>query len=154
MGAIAVCTRGLEGTVLSTIPTISTTIPGLLVGKLLIGAGSTKSKLKVIGGTGVLLPALGYGIAPFVPVVMKMWTISYGLMSAGWTCLMFLAFFWIIDVHGYRRWAFPFIVIGMNSIFIYMLTSLIPLNQMVDVFTKGIVLELGQFGALSRQSQC
>ena len=39
---------------------------------------------------------------PFVPVIMKLWTTSYGLMSAGWACLLFLAFYWTIDVLGYR----------------------------------------------------
>jgi predicted acyltransferase len=59
-------------------------------------------------------------------------------MSAGCACLMFLFFYWLIDIRGYRKWAFPLAIIGMNAIFIYMLTSLIHLGPIVDVFTGGI----------------
>ena len=126
------------GTVLSTIPTISTTLLGVLIGELLMTARSKQSKAKFIGGIGFGCLAIGYGTSLFVPVVMKMWTASYGLMSAGWACLMLLFFYWLIDIRGYRKWAFPLTVIGANAIFIYMFTSLIHLDPIVDVFTKEI----------------
>ena len=126
------------GTVLSTIPTISTTLLGLLLGELLMTSRSKATKAKLIGGIGLLCIAVGWAISPVVPVVMKMWTSSYGLMSAGWACLMFLFFYWLIDIRGYRRWAFPLTVIGMNAIFIYMFSSLIHLGPILDVFTQGI----------------
>jgi predicted acyltransferase len=69
---------------------------------------------------------------------MKMWTTSYGLMSAGWACLMLLFFYWLMDIRGYRKWAFPLAVIGMNAVFIYMFSTLIHLDPIVDVFTRGI----------------
>jgi predicted acyltransferase len=127
------------GTVLSTIPTISTTLLGLLIGELLMSPRSKQSKAKFIGGVGLGCLAVGYVTSLFVPVVMKMWTTSYGLMSAGWACLMLLFFYWLIDIRGYRKWAFPLTVIGMNAIFIYMFTSLIHLDPIVDVFTREIV---------------
>lgn len=126
------------GTVLSMIPTISTTLLGLLVGELLMSARSKQRKAKVIGGIGLGCLAIGYGTSLVVPVVMKMWTASYGLMSAGWACLMLLFFYWLIDIRGYRKWAFPLVVIGMNAIFIYMFSSLIHLGPIVDVFTQEI----------------
>jgi predicted acyltransferase len=126
------------GTVLSTIPTISTTLFGLLIGKSLLTTHSRESKAKFIGIMGLALLLTGYLTSFFVPVVMKMWTTSYGLMSAGCACLMFLFFYWLIDIRGYRKWAFPLAIIGMNAIFIYMLTSLIHLGPIVDVFTGGI----------------
>ncbi len=138
------------GTVLSTIPTISTTLLGLVIGKFLMSARSKETKVKIIGVAGLLCLALGYALSPVVPVIMKLWTTSYGLVSAGWACLMFLLFYWFIDVRGYRKWAFPFVVIGMNAVFIYMFTSLIPLGQGVDIFTKGIVGGLAEAGPLFR----
>jgi predicted acyltransferase len=126
------------GTILSTIPTIATTLIGVLIGELLISARPAGSKLKIIAGIGLLCLALGYVTSFVVPVIMKLWTTSYGLLSAGWACLMFLAFYWVVDVLRYRKWAFPFSVIGMNAVFIYMFTSLIPIGRMVGVFTKNI----------------
>lgn len=126
------------GTVLSTIPTISTTLFGLLIGRLFLTTRSKESNAKFIGGMGLALLVAGYLTSFFVPVVMKMWTTSYGLMSAGCSCLMFLFFYWLIDIRGYRKWAFPLAVIGMNAIFIYLFTSLIHLDPIVDVFTAGI----------------
>ena len=139
------------GTVLSTIPTIATTLLGLLIGELLMSPRSKEGKAKFIGGIGLVCIALGYAISPVVPVVMKMWTTSYGLMSAGCACLMLLFFYWVIDILGYRKWAFPLTVIGMNAIFIYMFSSLIHLDPIVDVFTQGIVRVLPNSALLFQQ---
>jgi predicted acyltransferase len=126
------------GTVMSTIPTISTTLLGLLIGELLMTGRSKQSKAKFIGAIGLGCILAGYVMSFVIPVVMKMWTSSYGLMSAGWACLMLLFFYWLIDIRGYRKWAFPLAVIGMNAIFIYMFTSLIHLDPIVDPFTREI----------------
>ncbi len=139
------------GTVLSTIPTIATTLLGLLIGELLMSPRSKEGKAKFIGGIGLMCIALGYAISPVVPVVMKMWTTSYGLMSTGCACLMLLFFYWVIDILGYRKWAFPLTVIGMNAIFIYMFSSLIHLDPIVDVFTQGIVRVLPNSALLFQQ---
>jgi predicted acyltransferase len=139
------------GTVLSTIPTISTTLLGLLIGELLMSPRSKATMAKLIGGIGLLCIAIGWGISPVVPVVMKMWTTSYGLMSAGWACLMLLFFYWLIDIRGHRKWAFPLTVIGMNAIFIYMFTSLIHLDPIVSVFTRPMVKLWPNSGLLFQQ---
>ena len=139
------------GTVLSMIPTISTTLLGLLIGELLMSARSKQIKAKFIGGIGLGCLAIGYGTSLVVPVVMKMWTASYGLMSAGWACLMLLFFYWLIDIRGYRKWAFPLTVIGANAIFIYMFTSLIHLDPIVNVFTQRIVRVLPNAELLFQQ---
>jgi predicted acyltransferase len=139
------------GTVLTTIPTIFTTLLGVLIGELLMTARSKKSKAKFIAGAGLACLAMGYSISPVVPIVMKMWTTSYGLVSAGWACLMFLAFYWLVDIRGYRKWAFPLTVIGMNAIFIYMFTSLVHVTHIVNVFTADIAKVFPRSGVLFEQ---
>jgi len=139
------------GTVLSTIPAISTTLLGLLIGKLLMSERAKRSKAKFIGGIGLVCLAIGYATSFAVPVVMKMWTTSYGLISAGWACLMLLTFYWLISIRGYRKWAFPFMIIGMNAIFVYMFTSLVHLDSMVHVFTKELSGWLPKAGLLLQQ---
>jgi predicted acyltransferase len=129
------------GTVLSLIPTISTTILGVLLGELLMSSRNKQGKARIIAGVGLGCLAAGWGTSHFIPVIMKLWTTSYGLLSAGWACLMFLAFYWLIDMRGYRKWAFPLTVIGTNAIFIYMFSSLIHLDPMVNVFT-GVIARI------------
>ncbi len=126
------------GTVLSAIPTISTTILGLLIGELLMSARSMKTKAGMIAALGVCCLVLGFALSPFVPVVMKLWTTSYGLMSAGVACLQFVFFYWVIDVRRYRKWAFPFAVIGMNALAIYVSESVVPFSHLVGIFTKAV----------------
>ncbi|HKX00143.1 MAG TPA: hypothetical protein VJN43_20555 [Bryobacteraceae bacterium] len=136
------------GTVICTIPTISTTILGMLIGELLMSARSTASKMKIIAAVGVSGVALGWALNPVIPIVMKIWTTSYGLASAGWACLMFLCFYWIIDVRGVRKWAFPFLMFGMNAVAIYMSESIIPWSKTVGIFTAPLEGVLGSFTLL------
>jgi predicted acyltransferase len=136
------------GTVISTIPTIATTILGMLLGELLMSSRAIAAKMKIIALVGISAIVLGWALNPVIPIVMKLWTASYGLASAGFACLMFLFFYWIVDVLGYRRWAFPFIVIGMNAVFIYMSESIIPWSRTVAIFTTPLAGTLGSFAAL------
>ena len=134
------------GTILSTIPTVSTTLIGLIVGELLRSERSRQKKAQMIGGLGILLLILGFGLSPIIPIEMKMWTTTYGLASAGCACLMFLLFYWLVDIRGYRKWTLFFVVIGMNPIFIYMTTSILPIEKLVGAFTNGIAGHLGSAG--------
>jgi predicted acyltransferase len=148
---MAVLGRTLEagwGTVLSTIPILSTTILGMLIGRLLRSQRSPERKAAIIGVTGLSALLVGWALHPIVPVIMKLWTTSYGLVSAGWACLLFLAFYWVVDVRGYRRWSFFFVVIGMNALAVYMGRTLVPLKRTVDIFTSAVAPHVDPFGLL------
>lgn len=132
------------GTVLVVIPSIATTLIGLLAGELLMISRSLKYKAGVIGAMGVGLLIVGFGISPWIPIEMKMWTTSYGLSSAGVACLEFLLFLWLVDIARLRRWTIAFVPFGRNAIFIYMLTSLISIQAGTDVFTAPIAAHLGR----------
>jgi predicted acyltransferase len=134
--------------VLSAIPTISTTLLGLLLGELLMSNRPARTKLKAIAAAGLGGVALGLLLSPLVPVVMKLWTTSYGLLSAGWACLEFLLFYWIVDVLGYRKWSFPFVVIGMNAVAIYLGVSIVRFGSIVGVFSKPLAAQMGVFDPL------
>ena len=136
------------GTVLSTLPTVATTIQGMLLGRLLMSRRPERQKLAVLAAVGVGGVALGVALDPVIPIVMKLWTTSYGLASAGFACLEFLAFYWIVDVRGYTRWTFPLVVIGMNAVAIYMLPTFCPLQKIVGLFTEPLAAALGRPGPL------
>ena len=136
------------GTVLVVIPAIATTLIGLLIGELLMTARSLGAKAKIIAAMGVGLLAAGFALSPVIPIEMKMWTTSYGLASAGVACLEFLFFFWLVDIVRYRRWGIVFVPFGMNALFIYVTTSLIPIKAGTDIFTQPIAAHLGSAGLL------
>src|SRR5438094_2008168 len=109
---------------LSFIPTLGTMILGLLAGEWLKGNGSKQQKLRglVIAGTGLLLLGLMFQWAGICPIVKRVWTSSYTLYSGGWVVLILAAFYALIEMKGWRRWAFPLVVIGMNSIAVYVMS--------------------------------
>ena len=58
------------------------------------------------------------------PVVKRIWTPSWVLFSGGWCFLLTAGFYWVIDVLGHKKWSFPLMVIGMNSIAAYCIAHL------------------------------
>jgi heparan-alpha-glucosaminide N-acetyltransferase len=109
---------------LSFIPTLGTMIMGLLAGEWLKGKGSKEQKLRglVIAGTGLLLLGLAFQWAGLCPIVKRVWTSSYTLYSGGWVLLILAAFYALMEWKGWRRWAFPLMVVGMNSIAVYVMS--------------------------------
>jgi len=110
---------------LSFIPTLGTMILGLVAGRWLReSAPATPIKKLLTAGaigvaSGLVLHFTGIG-----PVVKRIWTPSWTLFSGG-ICFFFLAaFLWIVDVKRYRAWAFPLVVIGVNSIAAYLMVHL------------------------------
>ena len=110
---------------LSFIPTLGTMILGLFAGRWL-RASAPQIPMRRLLLAGVIGVAAGLLLhfTGICPVVKRIWTPSWTLFSGG-VCFLFLAgFSWIVDVKGYRKWAFPLVVIGMNSIAAYMIAHL------------------------------
>ncbi len=134
------------GTVLSAFPTISTTIIGLLFGEVLLSARSHGQKMRVFAVTGLACLTAGFALSPVVPIIMKLWTVSYGLVSAGLACLLFLLFYWLVDVRQYRKWAFFLAVIGTNAVAAYLGPTLVQTRRIAGIFTQPLAREIGVFG--------
>ena len=56
------------------------------------------------------------------PIVKRIWTSAYTLYSGGLVVLMLAGFYALMEVKGWKRWAFPLLVIGANSIAIYVMS--------------------------------
>jgi heparan-alpha-glucosaminide N-acetyltransferase len=111
---------------LSFIPTLGTMILGLLAGGVLRSDRTPAARVRWLVAAGALGVASGWllGALGLCPVVKRIWTPSFTLWSGG-ICLLFLAAFYeVIDVRGRRRWAFPLVVIGVNSIAAYCMDHL------------------------------
>lgn len=128
---------------LSTIPAIATTLLGGLAGHLLRTAWDGQRKLLILSGSGVasLILALIWGLV--FPINKLLWTSSYVLFAAGWSLLLLAFFYWIVDLQGYRKWAFPFVVIGLNPITIYVLQSVFDFGTIANIFIHGFINDLG-----------
>ncbi len=106
---------------LSFIPTLGTMILGLIAGGVLRGQrpAGDKAKWLVIAGLVGLASGTLIGWLGLCPLVKRIWTPSWVLFSGGWCFLLLAAFYAVIDVRGWKWWAFPLVVIGMNSIAAY-----------------------------------
>ncbi|CAL1518928.1 DUF5009 domain-containing protein [Chitinophaga sp. MM2321] len=105
---------------ISTIPAISTALLGILAGNLLKnGKMLPKKKAGLMAIVGVIFLILAQIWNLDFPINKNLWTSSFVLQVGGWSLLLLSLFYYIIDIAGYKRWAFFFRVIGMNSILIY-----------------------------------
>lgn len=111
---------------LSFIPTLATMILGLITGERLKSTTSVGQRMLWLGVVGVVGIGVGWSIGALgiCPVVKRIWTPSWTLFSGGWCCLLLGLFYGIVDITQCRRWAFPLIVIGMNSIAAYCMDHL------------------------------
>ena len=109
---------------LSFIPTLGTMIMGLLAGEWLKAAGSKEQKLRglITAGIGLVLLGLACQWTGICPIVKRVWTSSYTLYSGGLVVLILAGFYALIEWKGWRRWAFPLVVVGMNSIAVYVMS--------------------------------
>src|SRR3989440_2439611 len=105
---------------LSFIPTLGTMTLGLIAGRWLRESRPKipMKKLLIAGVSGIVL-GLALHYSHICPVVKRIWTPSWTIFSGG-ICFLFLAAFsWVVEVKGFKKWAFPLVVIGMNSIVAY-----------------------------------
>ncbi len=123
---------------------------GCWTGMLLRTGGSHIEKLKILAGCAAAGFVLGLALEPFNPMVKRLWTVPFTFFSAGWVILMLMVFYYVIEVRQAKRWAFPFLVLGMNSMFIYSLGQIGIkgwLNRGLAGFTGNFKF-LGDLGAI------
>jgi predicted acyltransferase len=111
---------------LSTMPAVATCLLGVFAGLLLKNdaiPGQKKVWLLLLGGVaGVALGSL-WGLQ--FPVIKKIWTSSYVLVAGGYSSILLAIFYQVIEVWGLRKWASPFVWIGMNAITMYLVSGIL-----------------------------
>ena len=110
---------------LSFIPTLGTMLLGLIAGQWLKERDQAKPLPRLLIA-GVAFLALGWllPVTGVCPSVKKIWTPAWTLFSGGWCFLIMAVFYAVIDLQGWKRWSFPLVVIGMNSIAMYVMAHL------------------------------
>lgn len=130
---------------LSFIPTLGTMILGAIAGRWL-RAASPRIPVRqlLLAGVAGIVTGLFLHYTHICPVVKRIWTPSWTLFSGGACFLLLAAFSWLIDVRGHRKWAFPLVVIGMNSIVAYLLPHLAQ-RFIIDSFRINLGPQFFQF---------
>jgi heparan-alpha-glucosaminide N-acetyltransferase len=125
---------------LSFIPTLATMLLGLIAGGWLRSERTPRQKLAWFTVAGVACLALGLAAdrLGLCPSVKRIWTPAWVLVSGGWCFLLLAGFYAVMDLGGSRLWAFPLVVIGMNSIAAYLIAHLFD-----DFLRKSFVTHLG-----------
>lgn len=125
------------------LPTTAHTIWGVLAGQLLLSDKQAKKKLQILVIAGIAGLVIGYGLNPITPIIKRIATTSFTIVTGGW-CVLALGFsFWLIDVKKHQiNTARFFAIVGMNPLFIY-LFSLIGgaewFHEVTAVFTQGFL---------------
>jgi heparan-alpha-glucosaminide N-acetyltransferase len=111
---------------LNFVPSIATMIFGLLAGELLRSKQAISRKLKWLVLFGVVGIVVGkfIALAGLCPIVKRIWTPSWAIDSAGWVTLILAGFVAIVEWRGWKRWTFPFVIVGLNPITLYCMWQL------------------------------
>lgn len=110
---------------LNFVPSIATMLFGVLAGELLRSNRSGTAKIQTLILLGSLGLVIGLALDPWAcPLVKRIWTPSWTLYSAGWASWLLATFYGLIELRGWRRWSFPLVVAGSNSIALYLMAQL------------------------------
>ena len=100
-------------------------------------------KCLYMAGAAAIMVVAGLVWSHWLPLNKKLWSSSFTLVVGGYSVAMLALFYWIIDIKGYQKWAFPLKVIGMNSIAIFLIPKFIDLKYTVNFFFGGLCRIVG-----------
>ena len=111
--------------IVSTLPAIATCLFGVLTGQLLRSKLNPETKTAWMFTAGSLLLLAGQWMNPWLPINKNLWTSSYAVFMAGMALICFAVCYWLVDVQGWRKWAKPFAIYGMNAITVFVLAGIL-----------------------------
>jgi predicted acyltransferase len=136
--------------ILSTLPAVVSCLIGLFAGVwLLSGSASSAGSSRTFGLliAGFFLVILGMGWSMQFPIIKKIWTSSFVLVTGGYSLMLLGIFHQTIDVWGWRRWCEPFIWIGSNALTIYLAARFLGFGALGQRIAGGPVRSLlGSYG--------
>lgn len=132
------------------VPTTAHTMWGVLAGCVLKSSRTHWNKIKTLVIPGVIGVIVGFSLNPVDPIIKRICTASFVIVSGGF-CLLALALsYWLIDVKGWKKWAIFFNIVGMNPLFIYLFTNSYGaewFHRVAQPFTMGLFGWAGQLTA-------
>jgi len=129
------------------VPTTAHTMWGVLAGMVLRSHTKTPSqKIKTLVIAGLIGLVVGYGLNPVTPIIKRICTSSFVIVTGGWSLLSLAFSYWLIDVKKVHKWSVFFAIVGMNPLFIYLFTNTGGghyLQGIVNPFTMGLFSWMG-----------
>lgn len=110
---------------LSTLPAIVTVLLGYLAGDWLRSQTVTSQTSLALAQFGLMGIISGWLWGMIFPINKQLWTSSYVLYSAGWTVLILALCYELIEVRKLRRWSFPFEIMGVNALFVFVASGIV-----------------------------
>ncbi|MCB0646383.1 MAG: DUF5009 domain-containing protein [Saprospiraceae bacterium] len=117
------------------IPTAAHTIWGVLTGQLLLGDKSEKEKLKWLLVSGVILLVIGIGLSFYTPIIKRISTSSFVIVSGGISILVFALCYWVYDILNKKSLLWFFSIVGLNPLFIYLFAHVGGAELLHKIFT-------------------
>jgi predicted acyltransferase len=105
------------------VPTTAHTMWGVLAGQVLKSSRAPLHKIRILAIAGAIGVVCGYALNPWTPIIKRICTSSFVIVSGGWALLALALCYWLIDVRKLKRWSLFFNIVGMNSLFIYLFTN-------------------------------
>ena len=111
--------------ILSTLPAVATTLFGVLTGHFVKAAPSSTATAKGLAWSGAAGVVIGLAWAQLFPINKALWTSSYAVFTAGAALLALAACSWTIEVKRWTWWTRPFLVLGVNALAVFFLSTLL-----------------------------
>ena len=118
---------------------------GVFAGNILQSERPAMKKAGLLALIGICCVIAGKIWGIWFPVIHHLWTSSLVLFAGGLSFLLLSIFYLVIDVWGFKKWSFPFVVIGMNAIAVYVATHLFDFSLIGNVFVGGLAKYLGSW---------
>lgn len=125
---------------LSTLPALVSAVLGLAAARILReGQRLPGERLRLLLAVGCGLLALGHLWGLQFPIIKRIWTSSYVLVTGGWSFLLLALFYGLMDLRAWRSWATPFVWVGSNALLIYFVSRLVDFRAVSSFFVGGEV---------------
>ncbi len=102
---------------------------GSFAGRMLRAPWSPRRRFAVLAAAGGACLFGGWLWGFHFPIIKHLWTSSMVLWAGGWSFLLLAFFYLVVDIAGWKRWAYPFMVLGANAITAYMLVHIIDFEK-------------------------
>jgi len=127
--------------VLSTFPAVINALCGVFVGQYIVKPHPKGdwAKVSIMMLCALLLWSGGWLLDFIIPVNKDLWSSSFVLVTLGWSLLFFSVFYAIIDVLKWQDWSYVFVIIGVNSIIVYLGTSILDWSYITQSLLGGVI---------------